>query len=45
MIAVMSFEIEFRNVHGQAAAIGSAGPHTLVVDRPAGAGGQGLGFL
>lgn len=40
----MSFEVEFRNAHGQAAAIGSAGPYTLVVDRPADAGGQGLGF-
>ena len=40
----MSFEVEFRNTHGQAASIGSAGPYTLVVDRPADAGGQGLGF-
>ncbi len=40
----MSFEVEFRNAHGQAAAIGSAGPYTLVVDRPADAGGHGLGF-
>lgn len=40
----MSFEVEFRNTHGQAASIGSAGPYTLVVDRPAAAGGQGLGF-
>ena len=40
----MSFDIEFRNTHGHSASIGSAGPHTLVVDRPAGAGGQGLGF-
>ena len=40
----MSFEVEFQNVHGRAASIGSAGPYTLVVDRPAGAGGQGLGF-
>lgn len=38
------FEVEFRNVAGEAAAIGSAGPYTLVVDRPAGAGGKGLGF-
>ena len=36
----VSFEVEFRNAHGQAAAIGSAGPYTLVVDRPADAGGQ-----
>ena len=40
----MSFVVEFRNTHGQAASIGSAGPYTLVVDRPADAGGQGLGF-
>jgi uncharacterized OsmC-like protein len=36
--------VEFRNIAGEAAAIGSAGPYTLVVDRPAGAGGRGLGF-
>jgi uncharacterized OsmC-like protein len=40
----VSFEVEFRNTHGQAASVGSAGPYTLVVDRPADAGGQGLGF-
>jgi uncharacterized OsmC-like protein len=40
----VSFEVEFRNVHGQAASIGSAGPYTLVVDRPSDGGGQGLGF-
>jgi putative redox protein len=40
----VSFEAEFRNVGGEAAAIGSAGPYTLVVDRPADAGGRGLGF-
>jgi uncharacterized OsmC-like protein len=40
----MPFHVEFRNVAGEAAAIGSAGPYTLVVDRPADDGGQGLGF-
>lgn len=40
----VSFEVEFRNVVGETAAIGSAGPYTLVVDRPAGGGGLGLGF-
>jgi putative redox protein len=40
----VSFEVEFRNVAGEAAAIGSAGPYTLVVDRPADGGGRGLGF-
>ena len=38
------FEVEVRNVGGEAAAIGNAGPHTLVVDRPADGGGRGLGF-
>jgi putative redox protein len=38
------FQVEFRNVAGEAAAIGSAGPYTLVVDRPADGGGRGLGF-
>ena len=40
----MPFEVEFRNVAGEATAIGSAGPYTLVVDRPADGGGRGLGF-
>jgi putative redox protein len=40
----VAFEVEFRNVDGEATAIGSAGPYTLVVDRPAGDGGRGLGF-
>ncbi len=40
----MAFEVEFRNVAGEASAIGSAGPCTLVVDRPADGGGRGLGF-
>jgi putative redox protein len=38
------FQVEFTNVAGEAAAIGSAGPYTLVVDRPADGGGRGLGF-
>lgn len=37
--------VELRNIAGTEAALGWAGAHTLVVDRPAGkAGGQGLGF-
>jgi putative redox protein len=44
MITRMEFEVEFRNIAGEAAAIGSAGPYTLVVDRPADGGGRGLGF-
>ena len=38
------FEVEVRNVAGEPAAIGSAGPYTLVVDRPTDEGGRGLGF-
>jgi len=37
-------EVEVRNVAGEPAAIGNAGPHTLVVDRPADDGGRGVGF-
>ncbi len=40
----VGFEVEFRNVAGEATAIGSAGPYTLVVDRPADGGGRGQGF-
>jgi organic hydroperoxide reductase OsmC/OhrA len=40
-----SMTVELRNVAGTEAAMGWAGAHTLVVDRPAGkAGGAGLGF-
>ena len=39
----MPFQVEFRNLAGEATAIGSAGPFTLVVDRPTD-GGLGLGF-
>jgi len=38
------FEVETRSVAGRPAAIGSAGPYTLVVDRPADGGGDGIGF-
>lgn len=44
MIGRVAFEVEFRNIAGEAAAIGNAGPYTLVVDRPADGGGRGLGF-
>ncbi|HSD77812.1 MAG TPA: hypothetical protein VLA98_10415 [Solirubrobacteraceae bacterium] len=37
-------EVEVRNVAGEPAAIGNAGPYTVVVDRPAGGGGRGVGF-
>lgn len=37
--------VELRNVEGTEAAMGWAGAHTLIVDRPEGkAGGMGLGF-
>ena len=40
-----SMTVELRNVAGTQAAMGWAGGHTIVVDRPAGkAGGLGLGF-
>jgi organic hydroperoxide reductase OsmC/OhrA len=40
-----SMTVELRNVEGTQAAMGWAGGHTIVVDRPEGkAGGQGLGF-
>jgi putative redox protein len=37
-------EVETRNVEGQVTALGTAGPFTLVVDRPTEGGGGGLGF-
>jgi len=40
-----SVTVELRNVEGTQAAMGWAGAHTIVVDRPEGkAGGRGLGF-
>lgn len=42
---MVSMSVELRNVPGTEAAMGWAGGHTLVVDRPDGrAGGMGLGF-
>ena len=38
------FEVTTVTVHGKPTAIGSAGPFTLVVDRPPDAGGAGVGF-
>ena len=40
----MAFEVETRSLDDQATAIGAAGPYTVIVDRPASAGGGGLGF-
>ena len=39
-----AYRVELRTVGGGPTALGSAGGHTLVVDRPASAGGGGLGF-
>jgi organic hydroperoxide reductase OsmC/OhrA len=37
--------VQLRSIYGTAAAVGWAGSHTLIVDRPEGkAGGAGLGF-
>jgi organic hydroperoxide reductase OsmC/OhrA len=42
---MVSATVELRNVEGTQAAMGWAGGHTIVVDRPEGkAGGMGLGF-
>lgn len=42
---MVAMTVELRNVEGTEAALGWAGGHTIVVDRPEGkAGGQGLGF-
>ncbi|QDZ16451.1 OsmC family protein [Humibacter ginsenosidimutans] len=38
------FTVRTSNVAGRSAAIGAAGPFTLVVDRSPDAGGDGLGF-
>lgn len=40
----MTFEVRTRSLPGRPAAIGAAGPFTLVVDRPVDGGGDGLGF-
>ena len=40
----MNMEVETRNVYGQVTSLGSAGPFTLVVDRPVEGVGGGLGF-
>src|SRR5919202_5233257 len=38
------FEVEVRNVAGEPASIGNAGPYAVVMDRPADGGGRGIGF-
>lgn len=40
----MHIEVETQNIDGKVTALGSAGPFTLVVDRPEEGGGGGLGF-
>jgi len=39
-----AYRVTLRTVDGGPTALGSAGPHTLVVDRPVTGGGGGLGF-
>ena len=42
---MVAMTVELRNIAGTEAALGWAGGHTIVVDRPEGkAGGKGLGF-
>jgi uncharacterized OsmC-like protein len=40
----MGFDVVLRNVDGSTTALGTAGPYTVVVDRPTEAGGGGHGF-
>lgn len=40
----MAYDVTTRNVDGTTTALGTAGPYTVVVDRPARAGGGGQGF-
>jgi putative redox protein len=39
-----SFRVELRSVDGGPTGIASSGPHSVLTDRPAVAGGRGLGF-
>jgi organic hydroperoxide reductase OsmC/OhrA len=41
---VSSYRVELRSVDGGPTAIASSGPHSVITDRPAAAGGRGLGF-
>ncbi|MBJ7594123.1 MAG: OsmC family protein [Candidatus Dormibacteraeota bacterium] len=40
----MMFRVETRTLDGQTTAVGGAGPHSVIVDRPIEAGGGGRGF-
>lgn len=44
MVKYLAMKIEIRSLHGRPLAIGSAGSRTVTIDRPADAGGLGLGF-
>jgi uncharacterized OsmC-like protein len=39
-----AFRIELRSVDGGPTAVASSGPYSVLTDRPASAGGRGLGF-
>jgi putative redox protein len=39
-----AFRVTVQTLRGGPTAVGSAGPHTLIVDRPVEGGGRGLGF-
>jgi putative redox protein len=40
----MAYEIETQNINGLTTALGTSGPHSVVVDRPVESGGGGHGF-
>jgi len=44
VVTMTQFRVELQNIDGAPTAIGSAGPFTLVVDRPVEGGGGGKGF-
>lgn len=39
-----AFRVTLQTLQGGPTAVGAAGTHTLIVDRPADGGGRGLGF-
>jgi hypothetical protein len=44
-VEMAEMTVHLRSIHGSEAAVGWAGSHTVIVDRPEGkAGGTGLGF-
>ena len=40
----MGFEVRLRNIDGTTTALATAGTHSVVIVRPEGGGGEGLGF-